>query len=110
PSAKKAHPYSMSPCTKLRIYASLIAIWKIPHRNPEMNPPLNPHQNATIKIGIIAKEIDPAAGQILNFKNGIMSRTNASAVKIAISIKYKVRLELIKITPPYVFCNKKSNA
>src|SRR5699024_4891173 len=85
------------------IYASPIAICKIPHRNPEIIPPFNPHRNATIKIGIIAKEIDPPAGQILNFKNGIMSRTNASAVKIAISIKYKVRLELIKITPPYIF-------
>src|SRR5699024_12527320 len=47
--------------------------------------------------------MDPPAGHNLNFKNGNRSRMRANAVKMAISIKNKIRLELIKKLPLCVY-------
>src|SRR5690625_4171295 len=68
-STVKAKPYSINPCQKFKIYASPTAICSTPHRNPDNNPPLIPQRKAIINTGIIAKDIDPPAGQILNFRS-----------------------------------------
>src|SRR5699024_6777039 len=79
---------------------------------PVNKPPFHPQPNATINTGIIANEIEPPCAQILNFKNGIISKTSAKAVKIATSIKNKVRFdrELINDhSPPHSIITQKSN-
>lgn len=93
PMTVKARAYSINPCQKLRIYAFPVAICKIPQRNPDNRPPFNPQRNARMKTGIIAKEMEPPIGQILNFKNGMISKMRANAVKMATSIKNNNRFE-----------------
>src|SRR5699024_11264901 len=64
-----------------------------------------PQRKAMIKIGIIVNEIEPPCGQILNDRNGMISKIKASAVKIAISIKKSVRLDRILKFPLVIwFC------
>src|SRR5699024_8586052 len=47
--------------------------------------------------------MDPPAGHNLNFKNSNRSRKKTNAVKIVISIKNKIHLELIKKLPLCVY-------
>src|SRR5699024_3864921 len=73
--------YSISSCQTLMISALPVAICKIPQRKPDNRPPDNRQRNARMNTGIIAKEMQPPIGQILNFKNGMISKMRANAVK-----------------------------
>src|SRR5690625_380210 len=81
-----------------------------PNKNPDKRPPFNPQRKATRKTGIIENETEPPFGHTLNFKNGMLSRTIARAVKIATSISINSRccLEFIYILPLKFLDTKKA--
>src|SRR5699024_2954827 len=92
----KAKPYSTKAWYKCSMDGPKTS-FSNPNKNPDKSPPFNPHRKATRNTGIIDNETDPPFGHTLNFKNGMLSRTMASAVKIAISISINKRSCLVFI-------------
>lgn len=92
----------MNPCTGDRIFpaASPDTTCINPHNNPDTKLAFTPHRIATIKIGIIANEMEIAGD---NFIDGKRSNTKANAEQIAISIKAS-KLNFFKKISPFWYC------
>ena len=76
--------------------------------NPQIKPPkkaiLKPQRYAIIKIGIIANEMEPPVGRLID--NGKMSMTMAKAARIADSI-IACKLVLRMLSPLNPSCTKR---
>src|SRR5699024_193495 len=83
PTNVKAIKYSINAWVGVKIHASPNVTCRIPHKNPEIIAAKNPHLKATIKIGIIEKEMQIEGIIIID---GNKSSNIASAAKIDTSI------------------------